>query len=63
MHHASSPTYHLHFGTINGEVCVEWCPMAMAEMVADFMTKPLQLQGSIFNKISKDLIIHYGHNS
>ncbi len=31
--------------------------MAMAEMVADFMTKPLQLQGSIFNKISKDLIM------
>ena len=35
-----------------GEVRVEWCPTA--EMVADFMTKPLQ--GSIFKKF-RDLIM------
>ena len=35
-----------------GEVRVEWCPTK--EMVADFMTKPLQ--GSIFTKF-RDLIM------
>lgn len=35
-----------------GEVCVKWCPTA--EMVADFMTKPLQ--GSTFKRF-RDLIM------
>ena len=38
-----------------GEVRVEWCPTA--EMVADFMTKPLQ--GAAFRKF-RDLIMGRG---
>ena len=37
---------------LKGEVKVEWCPTA--DMVADFMTKPLQ--GSTFKKF-RDLIM------
>ena len=36
------------------EIEIEWCPTK--EMVADFMTKPLQLQGSHFRRL-RDLIM------